>query len=317
MMRGIPRQAVWAKSPVKGTAGIDASMIADTTSTCPWLNQMYGVNMKASGAQAYYNSLADLYASWGVDYIKMDDLNQANGRGYFGEEAEAMHKAILQCGRPIVLSLSPYMSYENKDHIKSVSNLWRISKDFWDDWESLKHQFELAVRWNDEREQGSWPDADMLQLGRISRRGPNGPERESNFTEDEQFSHMFLWCIMKSPLMMGGDMTVNTPFIERLLTNTEILEVNQNAVNPRQFISENGKIAWRSDIPGTNDVYIALFNLSDKEELLSVTFEQMGLVSECKIRDLWLHKDLGISIKEFSASLNPHAAKIYRISPQK
>ena len=154
VMRGIPRQAVWAKSPVKGTTGIDASMIADTTSTCPWLNQMFGVNMKAPGAQEYYNSLVDLYASWGVDYIKMDDMNQEGKKRYFGEEAEAMHKAIMQCGRPIVLSLSPFMSYENKDHIKSVSNLWRISKDFWDEWESLKHQFELADQWNNERESG-------------------------------------------------------------------------------------------------------------------------------------------------------------------
>ena len=317
VMRGIPRQAVWAKSPIKGTKDIDASMIADTTSTCPWLNQMFGVNMNAPGGQEYYNSLADLYASWGVDYIKMDDMNQAGKRRYFREEAEAMHKAILQCGRPIVLSLSPFMSFDNKDHIKSVSNLWRISKDFWDDWESLKLQFELAVKWNNERQPGSWPDADMLQLGRISRRGPVGPERESNFTEDEQLAHMFLWCIMKSPLMMGGDMTVNTPFVERLLTNVEILKVNQNAVNPRQLFSEDEKTVWCSDIPGTEDVYVALFNLSDKEKIISVTFDQVGLESECTVRDLWSQKDLGISLKEFTDNFNPHSAKILRISPQK
>lgn len=316
VMRGIPRQAVWAKSPIMGTKDIDASMIADTTSTCPWLNQMFGVNLKVPGGQEYYNSLADLYASWGVDYIKMDDMNQAGKRKYFSEEAEAMHKAIMQCGRPIVLSLSPFMSYENKDHIKSVSNLWRISKDFWDDWESLKLQFELAARWNNERESGSWPDADMLQLGRISRRGPAGPERESNFTEDEQLSHMFLWCIMKSPLMMGGDMTVNTSFVERLLTNAEILEVNQNAVNPHRLFSADGKTAWRSDIPGTEDIYLALFNLTDREEVISATFDQLGLAAECKVRDLWSHKDIGIFLKEFTDSISPHGAKIYRISPK-
>jgi len=316
VMRGIPRQAVWAKSPIMGTKDIDASMIADTTSTCPWLNQMFGVNLKVPGGQEYYNSLADLYASWGVDYIKMDDMNQAGKRKYFSEEAEAMHKAIMQCGRPIVLSLSPFMSYENKDHIKSVSNLWRISKDFWDDWESLKLQFELAARWNNERESGSWPDADMLQLGRISRRGPAGPERESNFTEDEQLSHMFLWCIMKSPLMMGGDMTVNTSFVERLLTNAEILEVNQNAINPHRLFSADGKTAWCSDIPGTEDIYLALFNLADREEVISATFDQLGLAAECKVRDLWSHKDIGIFMKEFTDSISPHGAKIYRISPK-
>ena len=317
VMRGIPRQAVWAKSPVKGTTGIDASMIADTASTCPWLNQMFGVNMKAPGAQEYYNSLVDLYASWGVDYIKMDDMNQEGKKGYFGDEAEAMHKAILQCGRPIVLSLSPFMSYDNKDHIKSVSNLWRISKDFWDDWESLKHQFELADQWNNEREPGSWPDADMLQLGRISRRGPSGPERESNFTRDEQMTHMFFWCIMKSPLMMGGDMTLNTHFVDSLLTNSEILGADQNGINPRRVSSENGRTVWSSDIPGSEDIYVALFNMNDEREVVSVTFDQLGLISEGKVRDLWSHKEFGESLKELTVTLNPHSAKMFRINSKK
>ena len=75
VMRGIPRQAVWAKTPIKGTNGITADMIADTNSTCPWLNQMYGIDMSKPGAQEYYNSLAELYAEWGVDYIKIDDID--------------------------------------------------------------------------------------------------------------------------------------------------------------------------------------------------------------------------------------------------
>jgi len=316
VMRGIPRQAVWAKSPVKGTTGIDASMIADTLSTCPWLNQMFGVNMKAPGAQEYYNSLVDLYASWGVDFIKMDDMNQDGKKRYFREETEAMHKAIMTSGRSIVLSLSPFMDYQNKDHIKSVSNMWRISKDFWDEWESLKHQFELADQWNNERNKGSWPDADMLQLGRISRRGPSGPERESNFTQDEQLSHMFLWCIMQSPLMMGGDMTDNTPFVEELMTNAELIAVDQNAENPRQIFRENGKAAWCSNIPGSEDVYLALFNLNNREDVVSLSFNQLGISSECKIRDLWSQKNIGIFSEEFNETINPHGARIYRVSPK-
>jgi alpha-galactosidase len=316
VMRGIPRQAVWARSPVKGTEGIDASMIADTNSTCPWLNQMYGVNMKVPGAQDYYNSLADLYASWGVDYIKFDDLNQSETMTYFGEESQAMHNAIMQCGRPMVLSLSPFMDYKNKDHIKSVSNLWRISKDFWDEWESLKHQFELADQWNNEREAGNWPDADMLQLGRISRRGPEGPERETNFTQDEQQSHMFLWCIMQSPLMMGGDMTINNAFVERLMTNPEVIAVNQKSENPRQIFRDNGRVAWCSNVPGSDDVNLAFFNLNDQADIISLSFNQLGIDSECKIRDLWSQKDIGLFSGEFSDTLNPHGAKIYRISPK-
>ena len=315
VMRGIPRQSVWAKSPVKGTSAIDASMIADTSSTCPWLNHMFGINIKVPGAQEYYNSLADLYASWGVDYIKMDDMCQKDGIVYFDDEAKAMHKAIIKCGRPIVLSLSPFMEYDHKDHIKSVANLWRISNDFWDDWESLKHQFELAGQWNNAREPGNWPDADMLQLGMISRRGPKGPERQSNLTEDEQLTHMFFWCIIKSPLMMGGDMPANTAFVERLLTNPELIAVDQVAKNPRQLVHDEGKTVWFSDIPGSKDIYFAFFNLNDRESDISLVFDSLKLSSDCSIRDLWERKDLCKFNGSFTQSINPHSARIYRLTP--
>jgi len=315
VMRGIPRQAVWARSPVKGASGLDASMIADTAAVCPWLNQMYGVNMNLDGAQEYYNSLAELYASWGVDYIKMDDLYQNETQVYFGGEAEAMHKAILNCGRPVVLSLSPFMNYKYKDHIKSVANLWRISNDFWDNWESLKRQFELADQWTDTREPGNWPDADMLQLGMISRRGPEGPERLSNFTEDEQMTHMFLWCIMKSPLMMGGDMPVNSEFVERLLTNPELIAADQASENPRQLYFEGGKVVWYSKIPGSEDIYFAFFNLNNQETDISLNFNKLELQSDCSVRDVWERKELGKFTRSFTKKINPHGAGIYRLTP--
>ncbi len=317
IMRGIPRQAFWAKSKIKGIEGIDASMVADTTSICPWLNHMFGLNMKARGAQEYYNSLADLYASWGVDYIKMDDMYQNEIHKYFGDETQAMHNAILQCGRPIVLSLSPFMGYENKVHIKSVANLWRISNDFWDNWESLKHQFELAEQWADTREPGNWPDADMLQLGRISRRGPVGPERQTNLSEDEQMTHMFLWCIIKSPLMMGGDMPVNTSFTERLLTNPELIAADQVSENPRLLFRENGKVAWCSDIPDSKDIYFAFFNLNDSESDISLQFKMLTNSTDCKIRDIWVRKDLGKFSGSFTRTINPHGAGIYKLTPVK
>lgn len=318
VMRGIPRQAVWAKSPVKGAHGITADMIADTVSVCTWLNQMYGVDMEKVGAQEYYNSLIELYATWGVDYIKMDDIDLNNGQpdSYRGAEAEAMHKAIIKYGRPVVLSLSPHMNFENRNQIKSVSNLWRISNDFWDDWESLKDQFEFLDKWTPLREPGSWPDADMLQLGWISRRGPRGPERESRFTKDEQQTHMFLWCIARSPLMMGGDMPDNSEFVEKLLTNEEIISVNQSAQHSRQIFRKAGKVAWASDIPDSSDRCLALFNLNDAPTHIEVSFRQLGIGDTCRIRDLWEHKEIGIFNEKFGAVINAHGAGIFRISPE-
>jgi hypothetical protein len=316
VMRGIPRQAVWAKTPIKGTNGITADMIADTTSLCPWLNQMYGVDMNKPGAQEYYNSLAELYAEWGVDYIKIDDIDLNEDYPYRKSEAEAMHKAIMNCGREIVLSLSLNMKLENMEHVKSISNLWRISKDFWDDWELLKNQFELLDNWEAAREPGNWPDADMMQLGWISRRGPHGPERESEFTKDEQITHMTLWCIAKSPLMMGGDMPDNSSFVENLLTADEVLQANQHSYDAKQLYRKDGHVVWTSKIPDSKDIYVALFNLNEEKEIVSVDFKELGLKGKCKVRDLWKKEDLGKFSKSYSCEVNSHGAQIFRISPK-
>ena len=314
VMRGIPRQAVWAKTPIKGTNGITADMIADTNSTCPWLNQMYGIDMSKPGAQEYYNSLAELYAEWGVDYIKIDDIDLKEDYPYRSSEAEAMHKAIMNCGREIVLSLSLNMKIENAEHVKSISNVWRISKDFWDSWDLLKDQFELTDKWTTAREPGNWPDADMLQLGWISRRGPHGPERESEFTEDEQITHMTLWCMAKSALMMGGDMPVNSSFVEALLSNEEVLAANQNSYDAKQLYRKEGHVVWTSKIPDSKDIYVAFFNLNEEKETVSVDFKELGLKGKNQIRDLWKKEDLGSFSKSFSSEVNSHGAQIFRVS---
>lgn len=314
VMRGIPRQAVWAKTPIKGTSGITADMIADTTSVCNWLNQMYGVDMSKPGAQEYYDSLAELYANWGVDFIKIDDIDMDEKYPYRREEAEAMHKAIVNCGRPIVLSLSLNMKLQNTAHVKSISNMWRISKDFWDEWELLENQFELLNQWTSAREPGNWPDADMLQLGWISRRGPSGPERQSRFTTDEQYTHMTLWCIAQSPLMMGGDMPANSLFVEALLTNNEVLAVNQKAHSAKQLYRKDNQVVWTSKIPGSNDIYVALFNTGNSKSPIAVSFAELGIKGKVTVRDLWDKKEVGSFSKSFLSDVNSHGAKLFRFS---
>ena len=314
VMRGIPRQAVWAKSPVKGTNGITADMIADTTSLCPWLNQMYGVDMSKPGAQEYYNSLVELYQEWGVDFIKIDDIDLNENYPYRKEEAEAMHKAILNENAKIVLSLSLNMKLENKEHVKSISNLWRISKDFWDEWEQLKLQFEHVNNWSEISGPGHWPDADMLQLGRISRRGPSGPERESRFTKDEQYTHMTLWCIARSPLMMGGDMPVNSDFVESLLTNEEVLAVNQHATESRQLFRTQGLVVWTSKSEDKKYTYLAMFNLNEANAEISVNLADLGITEKAEVRELWTKSAVGTFSETFSSTVNPHGARLFRIS---
>ncbi|MBP6386538.1 MAG: glycoside hydrolase family 27 protein, partial [Pseudarcicella sp.] len=227
VMRGIPRQAAWYKTKVMGKEKITADNLVDTNSVCPWLNNMWGANMSKEGSQEYYNSIAKLYASWGVDFIKMDDTDLNDKYPYRDTEVEAMRKALDQCGRPIVLSLSLNMKYQNREHAKANADMWRISQDFWDAWEQIEEQFELCNKWAHVSGPSNWPDADMLQLGKIAKRGPVGQPRYSKCTEDERRTQVTLWSIFRSPLMMGGNLPENTEFTKMVLTNEEIIAVNQ------------------------------------------------------------------------------------------
>ncbi len=314
-MRGIPRQAVWAKTPIKGAPGIDASMIADKNSICRWLNTMYGVDMSKPGAQAYYDSLIELYASWGVDYIKIDDINgNRPGHPYHAAEVEAMRKAIDKVGRPIVLSLSLHLKYEDREHLKKHANLWRISKDFWDDWEALKAQFDMCHKWEGEVGEGYGPDADMLPLGPLSLRGPKGESRMSGFTPDEQLTHMTLWYIFKSPMMMGGHMPGIDDYVLGLLANEELIYVNQQGKNPRQLYREGSRVAWVSEDSHSNDKFVALFNIGEQPEILEINAQQLALRnSRFSLRELWQKKNLGEFDTRFRTEIRPHAAKIFRL----
>ena len=325
VMRGIPRQAVHDNSPILGT-DVKARDIADTSSICSWLNSMYGVNLDKKGGQEYYNSLLKLYAEWGVDYIKVDDqlyisqdvTGKETGK-YHHKEIEAVNKAIAGCGRSIVYSLSPgdLAPLEDAEFLKKNADLWRVSQDFWDEWESLKSQFELCNKWSVHTGNGNWPDADMLQLGLLSRRGPNGPERASRFTPDEQMLHMTLWSICRSPLMYGGDLTMILRDGYNLITNPEIIAVNQNSTNNHQLFRRGNHVAWVADVPGTNDKYLAVFNLGeDKETPVYVLLGDMQIQGKCAVRDLWTHQELGILEKDFSPVIAPHGAGMYRLSPR-
>jgi alpha-galactosidase len=312
VMRGIPRQAVWAETSIKGVLEIDASMIADTSSICSWLNTMYGVNMDAEGSQQYYNSLFELYASWGVDYIKLDDAISP----YHETEIEAIEKAIKNSGRQMVLSLSPGITnFSKAEHVSQHGNLFRISPDFWDEWPKLKTQFKLVAQWNEYRSPGHWPDLDMLQLGRLSRRGPVGPPRYSRFTWNEKITHMSLWAISRSPLMFGGDLPMNGDSVNNLITNEEIIRVNQQGSNPKQYKREEGKVIWVSNVPEeVNAKYVAFFNLNDNQSVsMEISFLVLGLKDTCKIRDLWKKKNIGTYKCNYSTKVEPHAAKIVKI----
>jgi hypothetical protein len=256
LMRGIPRQAVDANLPILGTP-YHAADIADRVHVCPWNSDMYGVDMSRPGAQAYYDSVFALIASWGVDFVKVDDIARPYVRNE--PEIEAVRSAIDRSGRPMVLSLSPgETDIHAAAHVVDHANMWRISDDFWDHWSLLDAQFARLDAWSRWRRPGAWPDADMIPIGTIDM------GRRTWFSHDEEVTLMTLWCIARSPLMIGADLErLDRPTLA-LLDNDEVLRVDQASEGNRQlFRDADGGIGWVADVPGVRAKYVALFNTRD------------------------------------------------------
>jgi hypothetical protein len=313
IMRGIPSTAVERKLPIKGTE-VSADRVYSTELQCWWLKDNYTI-LNKPGGQEYYNSIMELYASWGVDFLKIDDLSNP----YHKEEIEMIRKAIDLTGRPMVLSASPGETPPSEAaHVSKHVNMWRLVADVWDLWSDIPHLMKTAQDWYPYIG-ATWPDCDMIPLGRISIRGERGEDRASRLTRDEQYTLMTFFTIFRSPLMFGGDLPSLDKFTLSLLTNKEVLKMHRQATDVRQLFQENGKVAIVSRNPETNERYLALFNLSDNRESLeiSVALSDLGIVSKAKAIDMWTGKSLGNIEKTFSAVLAPHACGLYKFSEKR
>jgi hypothetical protein len=305
---------VKANLPVFGSK-VHAADFADVFSICPWNPDMYGVDTLKPGGQDYYDSIVKLYAEWGVDFIKADDIS----RPTHGSEIVALHKAILKTGRPIVLSLSPGPAMaKDKELLQANANMWRVSDDFWDDWKALRLNFILLSIWSGVGRPGAWPDPDMLPLGRIGGRPEQGHSRRTNFTPVEQRTMLSLWAIAQAPLIFGGDLPSNDPATLQLITNDEVLAVDQKGAHGGAFAESGDEIVWAADAVGSNAKYIAVFNVGDqKAAQIWVGWLALRLSKVCAVRDLWEHKDLGFVAGGFSFNVAPHASGLYKLTPVK
>jgi len=310
IMRGIPRQAVKANLPVLGSPA-RAGDIADTASVCPWNSDMYGVDLSRRGAQDYYDSILKLYADWGVDYIKADDIARPAHR----EEIAALHRAIGKTGRPIVLSLSPGPAMiRDVAFLQDNANMWRISDDFWDDWKALRLNFILMSIWSGVGRPGAWPDADMLPLGRIGIRAERGENRTTRFTRDEQRTLMSLWSIAQAPLMFGGDLPSNDDYTLSLITNDEVLAADQHGTHGGAFAEGGDSVVWTADAPGADEKYVAVFNVGEAGPIdIRVDWAALKLPERCVLRDLWQRKDIVAIAGGHTFRVGPHASGLYRV----
>jgi hypothetical protein len=306
-MRGIPRMAVEKNLPVLGAGGLRARDIADISSICSWNIDMYGVDMSRPGAQAYYDSVFAQLASWGVDFVKVDDLCRPYDA--HAPEIEAIARAIAKSGRPIILSMSPGETpVVRGDHARRHAQMWRISDDFWDEWALLEPQFTRLENWNPMMGHGAWPDADMLPLGRLAL-----GSRDTRLTPDEQRTVMTLWSIARSPLIMGGDLRhLNAP-TKALLANPEVIAVNQASTANRPHFMEDGTRIW-SARAANGDTYVALFNTSSQPRDVGIALSQLGLKGSAAVRDLWARQPDGKASGRLVRRIASHGAGLYRLA---
>lgn len=306
LMRGVPRLAADRNLPILGTS-YRCGEIADHKNICTWNSDMYGVDMSKPGAQEYYDTVFALIASWGVDFVKVDDIARPYHRN--APEIEAVRKAIDRSGRPMVLSLSPGETpLSAAAHVADHANLWRISDDFWDEWPLLLAQFKRLADWAPHLRPGAWPDADMLPLGLLAL-----GKRRSRFTPDEQRTMMSLWSIARSPLIMGGDLRALDADTLALLTNDDVLRVNQRGRTARQVFRTDRHIGWTSRDRENGTRYLALFNIGAQADEVGVDLAALGITGEAGVRDLWANAPLGTAHNSFAATLPPHGSGLYRL----
>jgi alpha-galactosidase len=270
-------------------------------------------------AQAYYDSVARLYADWGVDFLKIDCISS---HPYKPEEIRMISLAIRKTHRPMVLSLSPGPApVEKAAELRRYAQMWRISDDVWDVWSSDKNfpqgvgnQFARAAQWASSSGPGHWPDADMLPIGRLEPAPGWGEPRSSRLTHDEQRTLLTLWSIFRSPLIMGGNLTLCDEWTLSALSNAELIRVDQHASNSRVVVSTDKAAVWVSTPDSGQGLYVALFNLDTAAQTMRIAWKELGLKGESyNARDVWEHKDLGAK-PALDATLAAHGSVIYWVS---
>jgi alpha-galactosidase len=330
IVRGIPRQVVAANLPIAGSS-FHAADAADTTSPCGWDPGDWGIKDNAAG-QAYYDSMLRLYASWGLDFLKVDCISD---HPYRPTEIRQIAEAIRKTGRPIVLSLSPGPTQlDHATEVQKYAQMWRITNDHWDAWTfahstpdgypfGLKNEFDMLAKWYLYSGPGNWPDADMLPEGWLGPSPGMGEPRQSRLTPDEQRTEFTLWAVTRSPLIFGGNLTRLDDFSRSLLTNQSVLFIDQNATYSRPVDTsalgpafQDARV-WRASIgqPGDRGYseYFAFFNLADTPVTLHANWQQLGLDSaKHAAHNVWDDSTAKES-KEIGVILPPHASALFEI----
>ena len=318
VVRGIPRQAVEANLPI-ADSDFRAQDAADTSDTCPWDDGNYGIRDNAAG-QAYYDSMAKLFAAWGVDFIKIDCIAD---HPYKPSEIRQVSQAIRNSGRAMVLSLSPGpTNIVHAAEVGRLSQMWRIADDSWDGWSfapapwpnGVLTGFRKLAEWHSYAKPGNWPDADMLPFGALTPHPGWGEPRQSRLTPEEERTQFTLWAIARSPLILGGNLTRLDAFTRSLISNKAVIAVNQTAWEsyPVSGLKQADARVWvaltgprHKPVP-----YVAALNTGDTPLTVHASWKELGLKGGA-LRDLWNGKRKAASA--LSVTLPAHGSAIYRV----
>jgi alpha-galactosidase len=262
------------------------------------------------GSRGYEYQDARQYAAWGVDYLKFDWCNTGT------ENAEAayttMHNALKATGRPIVLSICEWGKSKPWLWAKDVGNLWRTTGDIYDCWDCKKESTGWVVILDQQvgletfAGPGHWNDPDMLEVG-------NG-----GMSTTEYQSHFSLWSMLAAPLIAGNDLKNMTPEIKDILTNKEVLAVDQDDLGMQgRRVSKNGDLeVWAKQLHDGSRA-VVLFNRGASGAEISASWEDLGYPSRLPavVRDLWNKKGLGVFTGKFNALVASHGVVMLRIMP--
>lgn len=259
------------------------------------------------GRHSFALNDARQWGAWGIDYLKYDWF--PNDEPHVGE----MEEALRASGRDIVYSLSNHAPFEIAPYLEKHSNCWRTTVDIRDRWGSVREIGLEQERWLPYAGRGHWIDPDMLVVGYV---GWNKDADYTQLTPSEQYSHISLWCLVCSPLLIGCDLDKLDDFTLNLLTNDEVLAVDQDplGIPAKPVLKEGTSHVWSKPMED-GSLAVGLFNEGQFKSKVSISWEKLGISGPQKVRDLWRQKDLGIYTGKFEADVTRHGVVLVNVTP--
>jgi len=271
-------------------------------------NHLPGEPSKMVGKFHFEGIDARQYARWGFDYLKYDwTPNDV-------PSTERMFEALRAQGRDLIYSLSNEATLALGDEYARLSNSWRTTDDINDTWGSMSGIGFKQDKWKKYAGPGHWNDADMLVIGKV---GWSGKLRPTKLTPNEQYTHISLWSMLASPLLLGCDLTNMDDFTLNLITNAEVIEVNQDPLGDQASLLERvgEQESWVKEMEDGSKV-VGLFNRSFFDTEMTISWKKLGIGKYWRIRDLWRQRDIGRSNESFKAQVPRHGVVLMRLFPE-